>query len=148
MKVRRITPKAWEELQQPGRAKDKPLYVSDGGGLRVRIARHKIRNPDPDRGTGDVPEYIYEESRIWQFRYRKPDGSETVKSYGWVSIEQARGEWAADKALLDEGIDPLEVQKRTREDRKAKALEKRRQKEEAKQKTIIDTDSMWQLCDD
>jgi beta-glucosidase-like glycosyl hydrolase len=43
-----------------------------------------------------------------------------------VDIEAARAEWAADSALLREGIDPLEVQQRTREDRRAKALEKRR----------------------
>ena len=90
---------------EKAKAKDKEIRLSDGGGLRLQV------NPSG--------------SKIWQLRYTKPNGGETLINLGpypALSLKGARERRAECQALLVQGIDPVQ-HKKTLDEEAAKASE-------------------------
>ncbi|QZA80117.1 phage integrase central domain-containing protein [Deefgea piscis] len=80
------------------KAKEKDYRLYDGGGLFLLV-----------KSNG---------SKIWRFKYTKPNGTETLMSFGEfpvVTLANARGFREEAKSLLANSLDPIEERNRKKE---------------------------------
>jgi hypothetical protein len=81
------------------KAKEKDYRLYDGGGLFLLV-----------KSNG---------SKIWRFKYNKPNGVETLMSFGEfpvVTLANARGLREEAKSLLARSLDPIEERNRKKEE--------------------------------